>query len=212
MMYLYAVAENLADIADLAGVQGEALIIVPFAGGVAVTGEVDAPPALGPETLHAQDALVRALHERASALLPMRFGTASRDREEAIRALTAHGDLGARLVSVRGCEQMVVRVLGTAPASDELIAPAASGTEYLRARASRHRAAPALDIFATGLGPFARAVKVEPSHQPGLLGAVYHLIARGGADEYRRRVAEIADQEPGVRVLVSGPSPAYAFA
>jgi hypothetical protein len=212
MVYVYAVAESLGDLADLTGVQGEPLTILPFAGGVAVVGEVGARPAADPDTLHAQDTLVRALHGRAAALLPMRFGTASGDREEVMRAIQAHGNLAARLAAVRGCEQMVVRVLGAGIAPDEPVAPKGTGTEYLEALAKRHRPAPALDAFAAALANVSRAVKIEPSNQPGMLGAVYNLIERGRADEYRRAVDEVAADVPAVRVLVSGPSPPYAFA
>jgi hypothetical protein len=212
MIYVYAVATDLGEIADLTGVQGEPLTIIPFAAGVAVVGEVGARPALRPDTLHAQDALVRALHGRAAALLPMRFGTASGDRDEAIRALEAHGDLAARLAAVHGCEQMVVRVLGSEAPAEEQVTGAATGTEYLEALARRHRPAPALEAFAHGLGNVSKAVKIEPATQPGLLGAVYHLIERGRSEEYRRAVDDIAAQVPAVRVLVTGPSPPYAFA
>jgi hypothetical protein len=212
MVYVYAVAADLADLTNLAGVQGEPLTLVPFTGGVAIVGEVGARPTVDPATLHAQDTLVRALHERAGALLPMRFGTASSDREEVMRALQAHGDLATRLATVRGCEQMVMRVLGAGPTPDAPVSGGTTGTEYLEARARRHRPAPALETLAAGLENMVKAVKIEPSNQPGMLGAVYHLLERGRADDYRRVVDRLAAGVPAVRVLVSGPSPPYAFA
>jgi hypothetical protein len=212
MLYVYAIAEELGDVSDLTGLRGEALTLIPFAAAVAVAGEVTSRPPLEPATLRDQDALVRALHDRARALLPMRFGTTSSDRDELRRAIESRGDLATRLAAVRGCEQMVVRVLGTAMPDDEPVPAPATGTQYLEARAKRHRAAPALDALAAGVGEICRGAKVEPSSQPGLLGAVYHLIERGHADEYRRAIDQAAAQLPDVRILVSGPSPPYAFA
>jgi len=212
MIYVYAVAEQLADVGGLTGVQGEPLTLVPFGGATAVVGEVTARPLLDPETLRAQDALVRMLHDRARALLPMRFGTSSSDRQEMLRSLAAHHELLSHLAAVRGCEQMVVRVLGRSSPVDLHVSAAASGTEYLQALAKRHHAAPQLENFVRGVGDLARAVKVEPSPQPGLIGTVYHLIERGGADEYRHAIDRVAAGLSGVRVLVSGPSPPYAFA
>jgi hypothetical protein len=212
MVYVYAIAEELGDISHLAGVRGEPLLLVAFGRAVVVAGEMTVRPPLEPAILRAQDALVRALHDRARALLPMRFGTTSADREEVLRAIDAHGDLATRLAAVRDCEQMVVRVLGTLDQETQPVSAAATGTQYLEARAKRHQPGPALAALAAGVGDLPKSVKIEPSSQPGLLGAVYHLIERGRADEYRRAIDHRAAQLPDVRILVSGPSPPYAFA
>jgi hypothetical protein len=45
-----------------------------------------------------------------------------------------------------------------------------------------------------------------------MIGTLYHLIERGRASEYRRAVDGVAARADGVRVMVSGPSPPYAFA
>jgi hypothetical protein len=213
MLYLYAVAESLHDLAALTGVRHEALHLHPFAHATVVIGEIDAPPPLDATTLRAQDALVRALHDRAGALLPMRFGTTSASRDEMVRSLEAREGLLTRLAGVRGCEQMTVRVFGAAPEPDEPVASdARSGTEYLLARAKQQQSPLALEALATGVKNLTRDVRVEAATQPGVLGSVYHLIARGRSAEYRDAVQRAARDLTNVRVLVSGPSPAYAFA
>jgi hypothetical protein len=60
------------------------------------------------------------------------------------------------------------------------------------------------------LSDLVRAEQLEPHGRPGLVASVYHLIDRGAAEAYRRRV-QSAPLE-GVRVTVSGPWPAWSFA
>ena len=49
-----------------------------------------------------------------------------------------------------------------------------------------------------------------------MIGSIHHLIPRGSADVYRARLEEAAASTSfaasGIRLRVSGPSPAYAFA
>jgi hypothetical protein len=212
MMYVYAIAEGVSSVADLAGVQGEPIVAVPVGEATVLIGEVATRPAIDANALRAQDALVRALHERASALLPMRFGVTSADRAELVRTIDARSDLVARLAAVRGCEQMVVRVSRAVDELNEPLPAAATGTDYLLARAKRHAPAPALHALADGVGALAKDVRLESASQPGLIGSVYHLIERGRADQYRAAVDRLAREMPDVRVLISGPAPPYAFA
>src|SRR5262245_22353280 len=131
MFYVYAIAENVSSVADLAGVQGEPIAVVPVGGASVLVGEVATRPPIDAGALRAQDVVVRALHDRASALLPMRFGTTSRDRDDLVRVVGARADLMVRLAAVRGCEQMVVRVLGNVDRDNEPVTGPVSGTDYL---------------------------------------------------------------------------------
>ena len=212
MLYIYALAADLGGIADLRGVCGEGLQLVPVGAGVAVAGSIDAMPAVDAGTLKAQDALVRVLHERAAALLPMRFGTAMIDATAAVEAINAREGIAEKLEKVRGCEQMIVRVAGEVSAAPAPDVTHASGRAYLEARARVHAATPELSAIARAAGPLARDVRIESAQQPGLMGSVYHLIARGRGDEYRAAIETAAAAHPGVRVRITGPFPAYAFA
>jgi hypothetical protein len=213
MIYVYAIAEGVSSVGDLAGVQGEPIVAVQIGDASVLIGEVATRPSLDADALRAQDAVVRALHDRASALLPMRFGTTSADRDDLLKTMGGRADLMRRLAAVRGCEQMVVRVLGSEDETTEQApAAASSGTEYLLARAKRRAPGPALDALAAGVAALAKEVRVEPAGQPGLIGSVYHLVERGRAGEYRDAIDRLAREMPDVRVLVSGPAPAYAFA
>jgi hypothetical protein len=101
-----------------------------------------------------------------------------------------------------------LRVHGPA-APAPLNAPPASGTRYLEDR-RRARKLPELDPLRTALQSLVRAERTERHSEPGLLASVYHLIDKGRAADYARAV-ETARLD-GLRVLVSGPWPAWSFA
>jgi hypothetical protein len=90
-------------------------------------------------------------------------------------------------------------------------AKAESGTEYLRERARALQPSGEMRALASGAGAIVREVRIEPANRHGVHGSIYHLIERGRGDEYRMAVEAIATSLPTVRVIISGPSPAYAF-
>ena len=212
MLYLYAIASELRDVADLTGIEGEALALIMLDGAVLVAGAVDASPAIDAAVLKAQDALVRALHDRAAALLPMRFGSTAATPDKARQAITTTPQLLERLAAVRGAEQMIVRVLGERSRTPTTIPTEGSGARYLEALAEARRAPPELLAIAAAGRTLQRDARIEPAAQPGMIGSIYHLIDRGRADQYRVLIEDAARGMDHVRVRVTGPSPAYAFA
>lgn len=223
ILYLYAIADRLNDLTDLTGIQGERLEIVPVSDAAVVAGVVERPSAVDVSALKAQDALVRALHHRAGALLPMRFGITVADVESLVRLIEGRPGLLDRLAAVRGCEQMIARVVtldraesprSSEPSDDR---PAAGesdlpGTRYLEARAALKKASPELRAVARAASALQRDVRIQPAHEGGLHGSVYHLIERGRAADYRSAVERAAAELRGVKVIVTGPFPPYAFA
>ena len=219
MLYVYALADDLHGVQGLTGVQGEALVVLALEGMMAIAGEVASRPAIDAVTLKAQDALVRELHARADALLPMRFGTTAADAADLQRALDARAGVIDRLRAVRGCEQMIVRVLAAggsgsipSPATHQAHRQASSpGRRYLEARAARNKPSAELAAIAAAGRALDREVRVEPAHVAGFHGSVYHLIERGSAAAYRAAISRAAERQ-GVKVVITGPSPPYAFA
>ena len=117
ILYLYAVADGLDDVAGLTGVADEPLAVLPLQTHFVIAGWMPAAPALERARLAAQGALVQQLHDLAAALLPMRFGTAFPSITDAERAITTmSAGLHERLARARGREQMTVRVLTVASA------------------------------------------------------------------------------------------------
>ena len=223
-LYLYALAAGLADMGGMRGVAQEPLIVIAAGPAVAVGGWVEHLPAMSRDALVAQDQVVRALHDRAHALLPMRFAPWKSDEAAVVRAVDALGrSLAARLDLVRGRDQMTLRVLDRPGAAAAHAAPAeeaaettaaeahGAGARYLSARAAREVPA-SLAAMLEPLRPLTRASRTERGRGSGLVATVYHLIDRRSDDAYRRAAELAAAGNPALTVRIAGPSPAYAFA
>ena len=168
------------------------------------------PPAPTDAALRRHDAIVRTVAAAARAILPVRFGTLVQDLEELRLLLGARQRaLHERLRAVRGRVQMTVRVLE--PVKEIVrsgrLQPARSGTAYLKARAAEHDVAG----FAPVRDAVRRWIRDERVEKRDGLASVYHLVPRGAAAGYRRALEQAA-ADAGVRLVVTGPWPPYAFA
>ena len=235
-LYIYAIASGLAESNGLTGVAGEPLVVVPARDMVAVCGWIARTPGVNRETLTVQDRIVRTLHARAEALLPMRFGTNVADETELERKLDSlEPGLRESLTQVKGREQMTLRVLaggssaagaagasgaagagGAGGAAPRVSVPATRddhgiGKSYLE---SRRAAAipPEIQRLIDGLRSLQRATRIERGRVERLIATIYSLIERGSSDAYRAAVRQAAASVPSVTVRVTGPGPAYAFA
>lgn len=213
IVYLYAVVEDLGEVAGIAGASGEPLTLETREGLSVVMSRLPETPAVSPDRLRDQDHVVRALHERAAALLPMRFGASFPTTEAAWSALAVH-DVGLRdrLTHVRGREQMTVRVTRRSgdsqpPERRDVRQAATAGAAYLR-----ERARPAeLEYLLAAVGTRVRATRIEPGRSPGMVATVYHLIDRGTSEAYRAALESVAARQTHHQVRISGPAPCYAF-
>lgn len=206
-LYLYAVLEE--EPASLgSGVAGEPLRLVRCGELRVVAGEAELK--VTPESLAAQDAVVRRLSGLAPAILPVRFGQTARDEEELCKLLEPRSsDLIQALERVRGCEQMTLRVFGEpAPPPPEPSEHGGPGTRYLEARrreVERAHSLPEIGPLLDRLRPLVRAERIERKEQGTLLGTVYHLVRREDVPAYKEAVQ-------GHGVSAGGPFPPYAFA
>ena len=205
-LYLYALADRLDEVGGLHGIQDEALHLLNIEGLTIVAGDIETAPLITREMLVAQDQLVRQLHDRASALLPMRFGSVFRDQAEVAASLSARSAaLKSQLGLVRDRDQMTIHVFGSRTIESPQ-PPPRSGREYLERRAASatpRELAPLLDA----LKPLVRATKVETGRQEGMIATVYQLVDRGTAGAYTSTANSVA----AMHLRISGPSPAYAF-
>jgi hypothetical protein len=137
-------------------------------------------------------------------VLPMRFGTLVEDDDAAVRALEERGEeLKRSLDRVRGAVELAVRAEAE-PGS--VAAPAAaSGTEYMRAKAHRTEAA---RLLHEPLAFLARESVVKPG--PEVLRAAY-LVDREAVDSFVGLVKRLQETHEGLRVLCTGPWPPYSF-
>jgi hypothetical protein len=233
ILYLYAIAVDLESIDGLSGIRDEALQRLGLEDVDVVGGEIEAAPVVAASALERQDEVVRRLHARAGALLPMRFGAAFESEGEMRRVLALRlPTLRQRLASVTNGEQMALRILGTpgdqvrpgAAGCDQVRpgaagaagapgapgAAGAAGAEYLRARAAR-AVPPGIASLLDALKPLARETRVEPGKASGVIATVYQLIDRGTSAEYAAAVKAVAGARPDLSIRVTGPAPCYAF-
>jgi hypothetical protein len=196
-----------------AGMAGEPLRIVRLERLAAVVGEVPRAPRASIAAMRRYDAVQRALGGELAALLPVRFGTCVADDVQ-LAALLRPRDhaLRAALREVRGCVQMTLRGIALNNAHDLPLARAGvdrgSGRAYLQSLAAEaRRGHAALEPVLTAVARWVRAVRLDRN---GAVASVYHLVPRGAVQPYAEAAQEAADAA-GLRVLIAGPFPAYAF-
>jgi hypothetical protein len=223
-LYVYAIIDAPVPLDDLAPAPASALMLVAGPSCWSVVTWLDRIPEPTPDSLAAQDAIVRALASRAEALLPLRFGT-SFENETAFQTRLAEIDadrLRDALARVRGCAQMTLRAFRSTAAATSAASPVATssaaaassgpGTSYLTQRAAALKAAPTyLQPLREQLAPIVREEIAEASTHAPLIETAFHLIARGDADRYTA-IASAWTPRADIILRVSGPSPAYAFA
>jgi hypothetical protein len=204
MIGLYAVVQGVP--AGAVGARGEPLRALSCRDFNALVG--DAPAQLSVEALRAHEAAVRRVAEASDACLPARFGAAALDEEALQRELDGRAaEIDQALQLVRGREQMTLHVHGPgapAPLIGSVAGPQKAGDRR------RPRPLPELDPLRAALGGLIRAERMDRHSEPGLLASVYHLVDRGSAPEYQR--IALAFRAEGLRLLVSGPGPAWSFA
>ena len=173
----------------------------------AIVRTVRRPPAATPAAMRAHHRALTALAGRVPALLPVRFATTFGNLDELQFVLRERQPtLRRALALVRGRVQIIVRFVPGAP-SPKPEAPRTSGTAYLKGRAAVH----AVPEFEPVRAAVRRWVKGERVENQNRVASVYHLVPRGSVAAYRRALLAAAD-EHGVRLLVTGPFPPYAFA
>jgi gas vesicle protein GvpL/GvpF len=183
---------------------------------------VDAPPVVDAAGLQAHDVTVRALHEQAVSLLPMRFGTMVPD-EAALRAWidTVRPILERGLDLVRDREQMVIRIYGDAallsasrPPDEAPGAGTGRGTRYLMQRkppSLPEALSCAMEGLRRRLLGLVVSERVERHETPPLIATLRHLVPREGSAAYRAAVEHESPAIEGFTLSVSGPWPPYAF-
>jgi hypothetical protein len=212
------------------GIRGERLRLYRHGPLAAVAGEVRGAPAATADNLRRYDGTMRRLAAALPALLPVRFGTCVAGSEELRVVLEARQQsLRRALAHVRNRVQMTMRVLGgpheggspdhpAAPgrsgrtsAARSASVPAGVGAQYMHARAESARRQRDVAGFEPVRAALQRWLRDERIERHGATTSVYHLIPRTAAAGYQRTAMRTADAV-GLRILVTGPWPPYAFA
>ena len=203
------------------GMSGERLRVVRTGRITALVGELPRAPKPTMTNLRRYASVIQKVAAQTPAILPVRFGTGVADLAEVTFVLRSRQDtLRRRLHAVRGRAQMTIRIVlgksGSDPGDDPSLGSdpgdqSTQGTQYLRRRAIT--AARAREI--PGFGPIRAAVKrwvkEERVEKRAGVATVNHLIPRSSVGAYRSAV-ERAAERAGLRVIITGPFPPYAFA
>lgn len=212
---VYALASRLAGPAapgriSVRGVLGEPLQAVRIGPIDAIVGRVRAIPKPTDSNLRRYSRVMSALWRRTPALLPARFGTSARDLADLqVMIRSRERTLRRSLRAVRNRAQMTVRLVTKGEPDTARATPKGkqSGTQYLRARQRAY----AVPSFAPLRAAVRRWIRDERVEKRGGVASIYHLVPRGSADRYESAIQEAA-RTAGVRMILSGPWPPYAFA
>ncbi len=206
MIHLYAFAPADAPLPALAGIgQGE-LEACTFADIAAVVSSLDATE-LGRDAVIAHGRVVEALRETATAVLPVRFGERFVDRVALRDAVGERpATLRESLRRVRGCAEFGVRMVA---ADERKPAPAANGSEYMRARLTEFERAEA--VAAELHGPLSRCARAAIV-SPGADHAAAYLVRNEERAAFERALAGFTSAHPEITVVCTGPWAPYSFA
>jgi Gas vesicle synthesis protein GvpL/GvpF len=175
---------------------------------VASARRAPAPTAANLRRYHETIAAIAAV---LPAVLPVRFATIMTEPELVLVLRARAKSLTETLRRVRGGVQMTLRLAGVPQQDAAAVRPpggrARSGMDYLQQRAAREREVPGFEAVRSVLGAWIVEERVE---RKGEVVSVYHLIRRTAAPAYRR-AATAALVRAGLRGVVSGPFPPYAF-
>ena len=206
MIHGYAFADDVRELPPLDGIDGAPLEVRTIEG-------VDTVVSLragdsGVSSLRA-DALVHgrvveALAERASAVLPVRFGESSADDASLDRTVRERlPGLLQGLDRVRGCAELGLRI--GEPRSSARPEPV-SGTDYMLALAERRRT---VERLHGGLEPLSRESRLR--HVGDQYSGAY-LVPRPSLGAAQEVVQRFAAEQPELTVRCTGPWAPYNFA
>jgi hypothetical protein len=206
MVSVYAITSS-RDVPELPGVR-----IVRVGTLAALVTDTRRPPAPTAMNLRRYHHTLAAIADAVPATLPARFGTTLTEPELALILHMRSKSLADTLRRVRGRVQMTIRLTGTPKRKEDVVdlpakKTARSGREYLRAQSARERDLPGFDVVRDVLGRWIEEERVERRSN---VVSVYHLVPRRAAAAYARTAAA-AIAAAGLRGIVSGPFPPYAF-
>ena len=203
------------------GMRGERLRAIRAGRITALVGELRRAPKPTMTNLRRYAVVIEKAAAHTQAILPVRFGTGMADLDEVTSVLRSRQDtLRRRLRAVRGRAQMTLRVVSERSGSDPGDDPSpgsdpgdepTQGTQYLQQRAISAARAREIPGFVPIREAVKRLVKDERVEKRAGVATVNHLIPRSSVSAYRFAV-ERAAERAGLRVIVTGPFPPYAFA
>lgn len=172
-------------------------------------------PAATEEALREHERITRSVHDRCASL-PARFGSLFVDPDAARRALTErHDELVATLDRVGGLVELAVTLSWRAPRPAPAV-PAASGRQYLEARAAGERDRRDAEAIVERLLDELPCERAFTRHhicpRDGVAASVALLIRREEEIPVRGLVEAFGERSRDLAASVHGPLPPYSFA
>jgi hypothetical protein len=173
----------------------------------------------------AHQAVVQAAMQRASAVMPCRFGTLLADEAQILALLQQHyAACEAELARLRDKLEVGVQAIFSGSQGDPEPAPEAAGLtagmQYLLAKRRQSEASRALhdkaEDFAHTLNaattPLWTEVKTQQRPlQQGLLLSLYYLVQREQVSAFRHMYEQVRGSSAQLKLLYTGPWPPYSF-
>jgi hypothetical protein len=212
VIHVYAIADGLAELPDLGGLDEAALERLEIAGLDVVFSEVDHDIDFGEQAVLQHAAVVDALMARSDAILPGRLGPRFADVSEVEAAVNEQAEnLRAALRRVGGCVELGLRVLESQKQS-QLPAPR-SGSDYLRGRLEERSASlqRAFELHEP-LSRLARASSTRESQTRGEVLEASYLLGADDVEGFREELARLEGAESDLAFICTGPWPPYTFA
>ena len=182
----------------------------------AFTRHTVAPAAVAENIVQYEQAIERLMAH--VTLLPVRFGTCFNGEDGAREALNQNrARLAEGLGAVRGKVEMGVRILSPEPTARPSGTVFVRGTDYMRARLAERRQEEEreqqhLRIAQEALGP---AIQHWPNYVQSAIrngiASFAFLISQNDVDEFRSAIRAAMKIHPELRLLCTGPWPAYHF-
>jgi hypothetical protein len=222
---VYALCAPPVRLGRSAGLTGEPLRAVNVGAAAAIVGESRGVPRPTSLNLRKYDRVIQELARRTPALLPARFATCVSEQELLFILRARQQSFRRNLEAVRDRVQMTIRVFDGSRGSGGSkgskgrgskgfggsYGSKVSGRSYLTARAAEIARAREIAGFHAVRAAVRRWVKDERVERQSAVASVYHLVPRDLIPAYRRAVGKAA-ADSGVRLVISGPWPPYAFA
>ena len=180
---------------------------------IAIVGRVRRAPRPNLSNLRRHDAVVRTLAERFPALLPARFGACVSPEELTWILRSRQASFSRAVRHVRRRVQMTTRIFSRESGVECRVSGVESresGAKYLEARLADARRAREVPGFEPVQQAVRRWVKDERVEKKETIATVHHLIPRASVEAYTKAVSTAASGA-GLRIVLSGPLPPYAF-
>ena len=220
-LYLYCLAEKPdALTVPVVGIAGAPVELIEVEGLTLLVSRFEGESALVTrENVLAHDSVVRSVLNETTPL-PFRFGSVVTEQALAIYIRTHRKNLEMKLVQVRGCLEMSVKIIWKTDQEENADAGAEGpGARFLKEKqreilGGERRTEQAKQVAAwlkeqVGTYPQQEDIALCPTDK--LIVAAAHLIRREQLTEYRGRLAEARKTRPELHFLVSGPWPPYTF-